>query len=50
MTETADGPPSLTRRGLLIGLGSVAGAGAISPALAAVAATAPPSGSENRVS
>lgn len=50
MTDVVGSPPCLTRRLLIFGLGSVAGAGAISPALAAVAATAPPSGSESRVS
>jgi hypothetical protein len=50
MTDTADRPTSLTRLRLLLSLGSAAGAGAISPAPAAVPAVVPPSGSEYRVS
>ena len=50
MTKTADNPPELTRRRILFGLGSAAGAGAISPALATTVSATTPSGSENRVS
>lgn len=50
MIKTAARSPKLTRRRLLFGLGSTAGAGAISPALAAVTTPPAPSGSENRVS
>lgn len=50
MTDTAARPPALTRRRLLFGLGNAAGAGAISPALAAPVSVDLPSGSENRVS
>lgn len=50
MTNAAAHPPSLTRRRLLFGLGSAAGAGVISPAVGAAASTTSQSGSENRVS
>lgn len=50
MIDTATRPPKLTRRRLLFGLGSAAGAEAISPALAATATATLPTGSENRVS
>lgn len=50
MTATTAHTPSLTRRRLLFGLGSAAGAGAISPALAVAASTTPQSGWENRIS
>ncbi|OUC16405.1 MAG: hypothetical protein B0A82_01815, partial [Alkalinema sp. CACIAM 70d] len=49
-TDTAARTPSLTRHRLLFGLGSAAGTGAISPALAATVSVDPPSGSENRIS
>lgn len=50
MTKTTARSPSLTRRRLLFGIGSAAGAGSISPAMATASRLAPPTGSENRVS